>query len=225
VKRWHSPTCCAATAASCGQPWCAPKNMVAHSACAEWSRGRLTIVSCARHVAVVDFSDSRRACSHLVVVHVGEVAPSARREHRPITAQHPRAKGHRGGIDGQLQQHPHAIAHHRTMSSPLLDVWEAAAGSPYHPGVGKNTQFTVGFGLLLFCMCPWCWSYRGALLMPRSPHPQHHLRPQYARRPLSSLRLRTHSTTDRSFANLPLIGVPASVAFGYVFTPVHQSQF
>jgi hypothetical protein len=75
------------------------------------------------------------------------------------TGQSPRTtpvpKGHRGGIDGQLQQHSHAIAHHTRMSSPLLDVWEAAAGSPFHPGVGKNTQFTVGFSLLLLCMCPW----------------------------------------------------------------------
>jgi hypothetical protein len=194
---------------------------VAHSACAGRSRSRLTIVSCARHVAVVDFSSSRRACSHLVVVvvHVGEVAPSARREHRPITAQHPRAQSQR---PPRRHRRPAATSTRncspRTMSSPLLDVWEAAAGSPFHPGVGKNTQFTVGFGLLLFCMCPWCWSYRGALLMPRSPHPQHLLRPQYARLPFDSLRLRAHTSTDRSFANLPLIGVPASVAFGYVFT-------
>ncbi|KAH9863782.1 hypothetical protein J1614_009714 [Plenodomus biglobosus] len=34
------------------------------------------------------------------------------------------------------------------MSSPLLDVWEAAASSPFHPTIGKNSQFTVGFALL-----------------------------------------------------------------------------
>ena len=37
------------------------------------------------------------------------------------------------------------------MSSPLLDVWEAAAASPYQPTVGKGSQFTVGFVLLLIC--------------------------------------------------------------------------
>ena len=38
------------------------------------------------------------------------------------------------------------------MSSPLIGVWEAAAGSPYHPAVGKGTQFTVGFTLLFISM-------------------------------------------------------------------------
>ena len=38
------------------------------------------------------------------------------------------------------------------MSSPLLDVWEAAASSPFSPTVGKNTQFTLGFLLLSICM-------------------------------------------------------------------------
>ena len=40
--------------------------------------------------------------------------------------------------------------HHQFhMSSPLLDVWEAASSSPYQPTVGKGSQFTVGFLLLL----------------------------------------------------------------------------
>jgi hypothetical protein len=38
------------------------------------------------------------------------------------------------------------------MSSPLVDVWEAAASSPFSPAIGKNTQFTVGFVLLAICM-------------------------------------------------------------------------
>jgi len=38
------------------------------------------------------------------------------------------------------------------MSSPLLDVWEAAASSPFTPTIGKDTQFTVGFALLAICM-------------------------------------------------------------------------
>ncbi|KAF2820268.1 hypothetical protein CC86DRAFT_305072 [Ophiobolus disseminans] len=66
------------------------------------------------------------------------------------------------------------------MSSPLLDVWEAASGSPYYPAVGKNTQFTVGFVLLLF-----------------------------------SLVLGAVFGLNRSFVNLPLLGGPAAVAFGF----------
>jgi hypothetical protein len=47
------------------------------------------------------------------------------------------------------QQYPNNITVH--MSSPLLDVWEAASASPYNPSVGKGTQFTLGFVLLFIC--------------------------------------------------------------------------
>ncbi|KAH6878683.1 hypothetical protein BKA58DRAFT_436375 [Alternaria rosae] len=66
------------------------------------------------------------------------------------------------------------------MSSPLVDVWEAAASSPFSPAVGKNTQFTVGFVLLAI-----------------------------------SLILSTIFGLNRSFINLPVLGVPASLAFGF----------
>ncbi|PHH89322.1 hypothetical protein CDD83_6287 [Cordyceps sp. RAO-2017] len=35
------------------------------------------------------------------------------------------------------------------MDSSLHEVWQAAAGSPFLPVVGKGTQFLVGFVLLL----------------------------------------------------------------------------
>jgi hypothetical protein len=66
------------------------------------------------------------------------------------------------------------------MSSPLVDVWEAAASSPFSPAVGKNTQFTVGFVLLAI-----------------------------------SLILTTIFGLNRSLVNLPVLGVPASLAFGF----------
>ncbi|KAH7390830.1 hypothetical protein DE146DRAFT_758275 [Phaeosphaeria sp. MPI-PUGE-AT-0046c] len=66
------------------------------------------------------------------------------------------------------------------MSSPLLDVWEAASGAPYYPAVGKNTQFAVAFVLLLL-----------------------------------SLVLGTVFGLNRSLVNLSLLGVPASLAFGF----------
>lgn len=31
----------------------------------------------------------------------------------------------------------------------LHEVWESASGSPFYPTIPKNSQFTVGFGLLL----------------------------------------------------------------------------
>jgi len=66
------------------------------------------------------------------------------------------------------------------MSSPLLDVWEAAAPSPFSPAIGKSTHFTVGFVLLSIALV-----------------------------------LSTIFGLNRSFANLPILGAPASVAFGF----------
>lgn len=34
------------------------------------------------------------------------------------------------------------------MESSLHQVWESAAGNPFVPTIGKNSQFTVGFYLL-----------------------------------------------------------------------------
>ncbi|KAI4921312.1 hypothetical protein J4E85_008657 [Alternaria conjuncta] len=83
------------------------------------------------------------------------------------------------------------------MSSPLVDVWEAAASSPFSPAVGKNTQFTVGFVLLaisLILTTIFGLSTRHSYIPLASP---------------------THAHTDRSFINLPVLGVPASLAFGF----------
>ncbi|KAL1795051.1 hypothetical protein ACET3X_006867 [Alternaria dauci] len=66
------------------------------------------------------------------------------------------------------------------MSSPLVDVWEAAASSPFSPAIGKDTQFTVGFVLLA-----------------------------------TSLVLTTLFGMNRSLVNLPVLGGPAALAFGF----------
>ncbi|KAF2268236.1 hypothetical protein CC78DRAFT_409519, partial [Lojkania enalia] len=58
--------------------------------------------------------------------------------------------------------------------------WEAAAASPYYPTVGKGSQFTVGFFLLLI-----------------------------------SFILAGVFSLIRSFISLPLLGIPASLAFGF----------
>jgi len=82
------------------------------------------------------------------------------------------------------------------MSSPLLDVWEAAASSPFTPAIGKDTQFTVGFALLAICMfearmlCMLKWSYAN---YARSPRLYNHLRLEYA----------THSLVCRANMHLP----------------------
>ncbi|OCL11902.1 hypothetical protein AOQ84DRAFT_286275 [Glonium stellatum] len=66
------------------------------------------------------------------------------------------------------------------MSSPLLDIWEAASASPYQPTVAKSSQFAVGFVLLLLAFI-----------------------------------LTGVFGLNRSLVNLPLLGVPASLAFGF----------
>jgi hypothetical protein len=163
------------------------------------------------------------------VLYVGEVAPSARRaaqtNQRASLLTIP--KGHQSSFgDGRRTIHTQLpIAHYILMSSPLLDVWEAAAGSPYQPTIGKNTQFTVGFVLLFSCMLAWLWSYRGALLMTRSPPPQRWIRPQYAPTRFRLLRIHTHNLIDKSLVNLPILGIPASIAFGYVFTTLVRNHF
>lgn len=66
------------------------------------------------------------------------------------------------------------------MSSPLLEIWEAASASPYQPTVSKNSQFAVGFILLLLAFI-----------------------------------LTGIFGLNRALVNLPLLGVPASLAFGF----------
>lgn len=39
-------------------------------------------------------------------------------------------------------------------STPLHDIWEAAASNPFHPTISKDSQFFVGFSLLLAGMIP-----------------------------------------------------------------------
>ncbi|KAF1851510.1 uncharacterized protein K460DRAFT_36151 [Cucurbitaria berberidis CBS 394.84] len=101
--------------------------------------------------------------------------------HPFIAAKPSPPKATKAASPNSYEEDNHAsIAHPYSMSSPLVDVWEAAASSPFSPTIGKNTQFTVGF-LLLF----------------------------------ASLVLTTIFSLNRSVANLPVLGVPASLAFGF----------
>ncbi|KAK7985404.1 hypothetical protein PG996_005356 [Apiospora saccharicola] len=75
------------------------------------------------------------------------------------------------------------------MDSQLREIWATAPGTPFLPTVGKGTQFTVGFSLLLFGVA----LFGGFAL-------------------------------NRSFINIPLLGVPASLALAvgtvYMFCAV-----
>ncbi|KAK8061547.1 hypothetical protein PG994_007913 [Apiospora phragmitis] len=98
------------------------------------------------------------------------------------------------------------------MDSQLREIWATAPGTPFLPTVGKGTQFTVGFSLLLFGVA----LFGGfALSMPT-------LSPSIA--VCVALQLLTCTDLDRSFINIPLLGVPASVALAvgtvYMFCAV-----
>ncbi|KAL2112725.1 hypothetical protein VUR80DRAFT_6607 [Thermomyces stellatus] len=75
------------------------------------------------------------------------------------------------------------------MDSSLHEVWTAAQGSPFVPAVGKNSQFYVGFGLLILGL------FIGGVF-----------------------------TLNRSVGNLPLLGIPSSLAIAigviYMFCAV-----
>ncbi|KAL1882226.1 hypothetical protein Daus18300_000712 [Diaporthe australafricana] len=75
------------------------------------------------------------------------------------------------------------------MDSKLIDVWQAAAGNPFLPTVGKGTQFLVAFVLLLLGLFSF-----GIFAL------------------------------NRSAVNVPVIGIPASLAIAvgtvYMFCAV-----
>ncbi|KFH44874.1 hypothetical protein ACRE_043730 [Hapsidospora chrysogenum ATCC 11550] len=66
------------------------------------------------------------------------------------------------------------------MDSSLHEVWQAAAGSPFLPTIGKGSQFLVGFVLLLV-----------------------------------GLLITGVFALNRSLVNVPLLGIPASLAIAY----------
>ncbi|KAI9172241.1 cell cycle checkpoint [Paramyrothecium foliicola] len=66
------------------------------------------------------------------------------------------------------------------MDSSLHEVWQAAAGSPFFPAIGKDSQFFVGFVLLIL-----------------------------------GLLITGVFALNRSLVNIPLLGLPASLAVSY----------
>ena len=83
--------------------------------------------------------------------------------------------------------------------TPLRGLWEASAGQPFYPTVGKGSQFAVGFILLLTAFI--LTSLFGLSMCSVI---------QELRSELSIL----NDTVDNSFKNIPVYGIPASLAFG-----------
>lgn len=57
------------------------------------------------------------------------------------------------------------------MDSKLIDVWQAAAGNPFLPTVGKGTQFLVAFVLLLLGL--FSFGIFALSKKPAPPAPRH----------------------------------------------------
>lgn len=86
------------------------------------------------------------------------------------------------------------------MDSSLHEVWQAASSQPFLPTVGKNSQFVVGFTLLVGGLL------LSAIFAIRMAHP---VQPK----PIGT---NADDEPERSFANLAVIGVPAALALGFV---------
>lgn len=92
------------------------------------------------------------------------------------------------------------------MDSSLLEVWQAAAGSPFFPTVNKGNQFWISFLLLLIGI-----ALTGVFALSK-----------FGRRVLPGV-LWLINSLDRSLVNVPVLGVPASLAIAYA--PLHQIDY
>lgn len=89
-------------------------------------------------------------------------------------------------------------------AADLLQVWEAAKADPYYPAIGKDSQFLVGFLLLA------------------TGTRKHHDSQIYRSNGTIAFLLTGIFALNRSIVTLPLLGIPASLAFGYD-TPLHRT--
>lgn len=79
------------------------------------------------------------------------------------------------------------------MDSSLHQVWDSAVGNPFVPTIGKGSQFFVGITLLVLGIL-----LSGLFGLSKF---RHSYRQQFS-----------DGFLDRSLINVPLIGVPASLA-------------
>lgn len=94
------------------------------------------------------------------------------------------------------------------MDSKLVEVWQTAAGSPFLPTVGKNTQLLFALVLLFAGLASFgIFALSKSIGFPWSPSK-------------FVLYLETdHHFPDRSLVSVPLIGIPASLALAYALFP------
>ena len=155
---------------------------------------------------------SSRACVHCAVavteVHVGEVAPSARR-----SVAKPVPRGHRGSFGSTCD---YRQSGYTQLQSCRAHCW--TSGRPLGRPTTLPSERTPNSLLASRCCCSVCRSSKlsRALLTPRAALVLSaifglSMRPRY-----SFHQARAHLLPDRSIVTLPVLGVPASIAFGYV---------
>jgi hypothetical protein len=83
------------------------------------------------------------------------------------------------------------------MESQLHDVWESAVKSPFVPTIGKDSQFTLGISLLTIGIL-----LTGLFGLSKDSDDS------------EGFRRFTNLPLDRTLVNVPLIGLPASLAVG-----------
>ncbi|RMZ12296.1 hypothetical protein D0864_00747 [Hortaea werneckii] len=90
-------------------------------------------------------------------------------------------------------------------AASLTELWEASAGQPFQPTIAKGTQFTVGFTLLLLAFILTSLFGLNAVL--------------------AAGRAALIDATDNSLKNVPLYGIPASLAFGYASLLIPKTPY
>lgn len=96
------------------------------------------------------------------------------------------------------------------MDSSLPEIWQAAASTPFHPAVAKDSQFFIAFLLLLagiFITGVFALSKLALYRLGKKKD------------------ISLTSSTDRSFANIPVLGVPASAVIAWVLPLPLPSEY
>jgi hypothetical protein len=106
-----------------------------------------------------------------------------------------------GNSEKQLRQIPanFDLGNPKHMDSSLHEVWKAASGRPFVPAIGKDNQFLFAFLLVVLGL-----GLSGAFALSTLVSPPPH-----------NASVVTDKSLDRSFVNVPLLGVPASLALAY----------
>lgn len=118
------------------------------------------------------------------------------------------------------------LAHHALISTVLMslhEVWQAAASSPFQPTIGKESQLTLGLFLLFVGKEDHHWMRRNANEVPGLI-----LTVLFGLSTLNTCdrpsSANTDSVKDRSTLSVPAFGIPASLAFGYVWLDIRSTS-